>query len=106
LSELSNAAGSLRKVIIVNTADEGGGSERMSMLTLEGFLERGIDTWLLVGDKKTDHPRVMPFYLSPIFDYRPFQGRAPRATRTRQACDARRWAGGLRATPIHTMCSA
>ena len=76
---MSNAPRSLRKVIIVNTADEGGGAERMSMLTLEGFLERGIDTWLLVGDKKTDHPRVMPFFLSPFFDYGPFQGLASRA---------------------------
>ena len=67
-------------MIIVNTADEGGGSERMSMLTLEGFLERGIDAWLLVGDKKTDHPRVMPFFLSPFFDYGPFQGLVGRAT--------------------------
>ena len=49
------------------------------MLTLDGFLERGIDTWLLVGNKKTHHPRVMPFFLSPYFDYRPYQGLADRA---------------------------
>jgi glycosyltransferase involved in cell wall biosynthesis len=60
----------LRKVVIVNTADEGGGAERMSMLMLDGFAALGIDTWLLVGEKKSDHPRVMPFYLSPFFDYR------------------------------------
>ena len=76
---MGNARQALRKVIIINTADEGGGSERMSMLTLDGFLERKIDTWLLVGNKKTHHPRVMPFFLSPYFDYRPFQGRASRA---------------------------
>jgi glycosyltransferase involved in cell wall biosynthesis len=60
----------LRKVAIVNTADEGGGAERMSIGILDGFTELGIDTWLLVGDKKTEHPRVMPFYLSPFVDYR------------------------------------
>ena len=76
---MSSAGQALRKVIIVNTADEGGGSERMSMLTLDGFLERKIDTWLLVGNKKTHHPRVMPLFLSPYFDYRPFQGLARRA---------------------------
>ena len=62
----------LRKVVIVNTADLGGGAERMSMAVLDGFAALGIETWLLVGDKKTDHPRVMPFYLSPFFDYRPY----------------------------------
>jgi glycosyltransferase involved in cell wall biosynthesis len=62
----------LRKVVIVNTADEGGGAERMSMLMLDGFAALGVDTWLLVGEKKSDHPRVMPFYQSPFFDYRPY----------------------------------
>jgi glycosyltransferase involved in cell wall biosynthesis len=60
----------LRKVVIVNTADEGGGAERISMAMLDGFAAKGIETWLLVGDKKTDHPHVMPFFLSPYFNYR------------------------------------
>ena len=30
------------------------------MAVLDGFTALGIETWLLVGDKKTDHPRVMP----------------------------------------------
>jgi glycosyltransferase involved in cell wall biosynthesis len=60
----------LRKVAIVNTADEGGGAERMSLAVLDGFADLGIETWLLVGDKKTAHPGVMPFYLSPFVDYR------------------------------------
>ena len=63
----------LRKVVIVNTADLGGGAEHMSMAVLDGFTRLGVDTWLLVGDKKTDHPRVMPFFLSPLFDYRPYE---------------------------------
>jgi glycosyltransferase involved in cell wall biosynthesis len=63
---------SLRKVVIINTSDLGGGAERMSMAVLDGFTALGIDTWLLVGEKKTDHPRVMPFFLSPFFDYRPY----------------------------------
>jgi glycosyltransferase involved in cell wall biosynthesis len=62
----------LKKVVIVNTADLGGGAERVSMAVLDGFTALGIDTWLLVGDKRTDHPRVLPFYLSPFFDYRPY----------------------------------
>jgi glycosyltransferase involved in cell wall biosynthesis len=68
----------LRKIAIVNTADEGGGAERMSMALLDGFTALGIETWLLVGDKKTEHPRVMPFYLSPFLDYR--SGQLRRAT--------------------------
>jgi glycosyltransferase involved in cell wall biosynthesis len=69
---VSGGRAPLRKVVIVNTSDEGGGAERMSMLMLDGFAALGIDTWLLVGEKKSDHPRVMPFYLSPFFDYRPY----------------------------------
>ena len=62
----------LSKVVIVNTADAGGGAERVSMAVLDGFTALGLDTWLLVGDKRTDHPRVLPLYLSPFFDYRPY----------------------------------
>ena len=49
----------LSKVVIINTADVGGGAESVSMAVLDGFNALGVDTWLLVGDKKTDHPRVM-----------------------------------------------
>jgi glycosyltransferase involved in cell wall biosynthesis len=62
----------LRKIVIVNTADEGGGAERVSMAVLEGFLELGLDAWLLVGNKKGNHARVVSFYTSPFFDYRPY----------------------------------
>lgn len=64
----------LRKVVIVNTADEGGGAERMAMAILEGFTALGTEAWLLVGDKRTGQPRVMPLHLSPFFDYRPYAG--------------------------------
>jgi glycosyltransferase involved in cell wall biosynthesis len=62
----------LRKIVIVNTADEGGGAERVSMAVLEGFLELGLDAWLLVGHKFGNHSRVLSFYESPFFDYRPY----------------------------------
>jgi glycosyltransferase involved in cell wall biosynthesis len=62
----------LRKIVIVNTADEGGGAERVSMAALEGFLELGLDAWLLVGNKSGNHFRVLSFYESPFFDYRPY----------------------------------
>src|SRR5258708_4812630 len=62
----------LRKIVIVNTADEGGGAERVSMAVLEGFLELGLDAWLLVGNKSGNHLRVLSFYESPFFDYRPY----------------------------------
>lgn len=68
------AAGALRKVITVNTADLGGGAERLAWQMFEGCAGHGLDSWLLVGDKKSSHERVMPFYLSPCFDYRPFAG--------------------------------
>jgi glycosyltransferase involved in cell wall biosynthesis len=62
----------LRKVVILNTADEGGGAEIMSMAVLEGFAERGIDTWLLVGNKKGNDERVLSFFEGPHVDYRRF----------------------------------
>jgi glycosyltransferase involved in cell wall biosynthesis len=62
----------LRKVVIVNTADQGGGAERQSMAVLDGLTALGLDTWLLVGQKHSDHPRVLPLYHSPVFDYRPY----------------------------------
>ena len=65
--------------MIVNTADEGGGAERMSMATLDGFEALGTETWLLVGQKRTDHPRVLPLYLSPHLDYRRYDSRWQRA---------------------------
>ncbi len=67
---ISGPRAPLRKVVIVNTSDEGGGAERISMATLDGFTALGIETWLLVGDKKTEHPRVLPLFLSPFVDYR------------------------------------
>jgi glycosyltransferase involved in cell wall biosynthesis len=53
---------SLGRVLIVNTADRGGGAERVSMDLLDGFARLGTETWLAVGDKRTDHPRVVPVY--------------------------------------------
>jgi glycosyltransferase involved in cell wall biosynthesis len=62
----------LRKIVIINTADEGGGAERVSMTVLSGFLELGIDAWLLAGNKAGNHSRVIPLHSSPFFDYRPY----------------------------------
>ena len=83
----------LRKVVIVNTSDEGGGAERMSMSTLDGFAALGIDTWLLVGDKKTEHPRVMPFFRSPFFDYRASRHGLPPDRAPARRRDVERWLG-------------
>ena len=65
-------APSLRKIVIVNTADEGGGAEHVSMAVLNGFLALGVDAWLLVGSKTRNHPRVVSFYKSPHFNYGPY----------------------------------
>lgn len=56
----------LEKIVIVNTTDEGGGAERMSLAVLDGFNARGLDAWLVVGRKKTDHPRVVALDKSPF----------------------------------------
>ncbi len=52
----------LRRVLIVNTADRGGGAERVSMDLLDGFRGLGVETWLAVGVKRTDHPHVVPVH--------------------------------------------
>ncbi len=53
------------RVLIVNTADRGGGAERMSMRLLDGLLERDVDAWLTVGVRAGEHPRVVPIGASP-----------------------------------------
>jgi len=59
-------------IVSVNTADHGGGGETMARQLFEGYGRRGLESWLLVGDKKGDDPRVMPFFASPHVDYRPY----------------------------------
>jgi glycosyltransferase involved in cell wall biosynthesis len=70
--------------VIVNTADRGGGAERIAMTMLDGFQALGTETWLAVGAKHTDHPRVMKVDGSPHVDY------SPHHTGTRRAALAAR----------------
>lgn len=58
------------------------------MSILEGFNQAGIDTWLLVGNKHTQHPRVMPLFQSPFINQRPYRRHHRRA-----ALKVRRWIG-------------
>jgi glycosyltransferase involved in cell wall biosynthesis len=82
--------GELRKVLIVNTSDVGGGAEEVAMALLDGFQQLGTETWLVVGRKETDHPRVIPIFASPEVDYRPFAKRGRRRRRAmRRALDRR-----------------
>jgi glycosyltransferase involved in cell wall biosynthesis len=62
----------LRKIVSVNTADRGGGAEHAAWTLFKGFERQGLESWLVVGDKKTDDPNVLPFFLSPHVDYRPY----------------------------------
>jgi glycosyltransferase involved in cell wall biosynthesis len=72
----------LRRVLVVNTADSGGGAERMAMSVLEGFNRLGTDTWLAVGHKRTAHPRVVPVHAA--------ARRRPAARINRRLVEARR----------------
>jgi glycosyltransferase involved in cell wall biosynthesis len=56
-------------VLVVNTADEGGGTERFAWLLFKGLERRLIDAWMVVGRKSSDDPRVIPIYASPFLDY-------------------------------------
>jgi glycosyltransferase involved in cell wall biosynthesis/MoaA/NifB/PqqE/SkfB family radical SAM enzyme len=60
------------KVLSVNTSDRGGGAECRAMSLLHGFIQRGHDAWLAVGDKKSADDRVLPLHLSPHINYRPY----------------------------------
>jgi glycosyltransferase involved in cell wall biosynthesis len=82
----TGAGQTLRKLLIVNTADAGGGAERIATTLLDGFPALGTETWLAVGDRRTDHPRVVPFHSSQYVDYRPHAG-----TATRLTLATRRW---------------
>jgi len=75
---LTASATRVQKIVTVNTSDVGGGAERMAWDLFAGYRRRGLKSWLVVGDKKTDDPQVMPFFASPNIDYRPFGGRGYR----------------------------
>ena len=57
----------MRRVLVVNTADRGGGAERVAMNILDGFTRLGTDTWLAVAEKRTDHPRVVPVHATRVY---------------------------------------
>jgi glycosyltransferase involved in cell wall biosynthesis len=47
------------RVLQVNTLDHGGGAERVAWMLFEAYRERGLDSWLAVGKKFGDDPRVL-----------------------------------------------
>ena len=63
----------IRKVLVVNTADRGGGTERFAWLLFKGLEQRGIEAWLVVGQKLSDDPRVTWFWSSRFIRYRPYR---------------------------------
>lgn len=70
-----------RKIVSVNTADEGGGAERMARDLFEGYRRHGRESWLIVGRKAGDDAHVMPFWRSPHLDYRPLDRWWPKTRR-------------------------
>jgi glycosyltransferase involved in cell wall biosynthesis len=61
-------------IVQVNTSDGPGGAERIANNLLDGYLHRGYDAWLAVGEKRGRHPRVreLPNSPSPALWRRPF----------------------------------
>ncbi|NNL66621.1 MAG: glycosyltransferase [Myxococcales bacterium] len=53
------------RVLLLNTADRGGGAERISCDLLDGLSRRGLEARLVVGDKQGDDPRVLPVWEHP-----------------------------------------
>lgn len=62
-----------RKVVSVNTSDLGSGAERVAFGLFKALQWRGAESWLVVGDKKTADPFVLPFFASPHVDYTAYQ---------------------------------
>jgi glycosyltransferase involved in cell wall biosynthesis len=77
----------------VNTADHGSGAERVAWSLFKGFQRRGLESWLVVGDKKSDDPHVMPFFLSPYIKYAKYA--APRFQRELNEAKRRDTAEGV-----------
>ncbi len=68
------AADPLRKIVSVNTADRGGGAERVAWQLFQAYQKRGLESWLAVGQKQTGDPHVMSFWHSPHINYRIYHG--------------------------------
>ena len=49
----------MNKILIVNSADAGGGAERVATAILDGFAALGTETWMAVGEKRGTDPRVL-----------------------------------------------
>jgi hypothetical protein len=47
------------RILQVNTADLGGGAEKVAWELLQAYRKRGHDSWLAVGRKSTDDPQVV-----------------------------------------------
>lgn len=62
------------RVLLVNTSDRGGGAERVAWCLFTELLARGVDAWMGVGLKRTDHPRVREIPLSLGRWGRPWEG--------------------------------
>ena len=56
----------LRNILQVSTLDHGGGAERVAWMLFTAYRERGLGSWLAVGQKLSDDPHVLR-----IADYAP-----------------------------------
>ncbi len=68
------------RILSLSTTDRGGGAEQVAWDLFTGLEERGHESWLVVGEKHTTHPRVVEIHASPHFDYRPFSDPDVQAT--------------------------
>jgi glycosyltransferase involved in cell wall biosynthesis len=67
-------SGRARKILVVNTADTGGGAEVIASDVYAGYREHGLDSWFIVGNRSTTaDPQVVSTFASPFVDYGPLQ---------------------------------
>ena len=85
--------GAVRKVVSVSTSDLGSGAERVAFGLFKALQWCGVESWLMVGEKKTGDPFVLPFFASPHVDYTAYQN--PEALAALAAARAHDLAAGI-----------
>ncbi|MBL8794363.1 MAG: glycosyltransferase [Planctomycetia bacterium] len=56
-----------RRILSVNTSDQGGGAERVAWSLFKGYQRHGVESRLVVGDKKSCDPHVTALHEGPHY---------------------------------------
>ena len=89
---LATAVAPTTKVLLVNTSDLGGGAEVITTALQRGYRRHGLDSWLVVGDKKASGDgSILSMFASPLVDYASVQTIRSHATTAARRALGRRF---------------